>query len=310
MLSGIMELARAPASSGGTTKRRIECEALLQWAYRDELPKRHTSSAEGIWDRLSVFGSLGGIDPGHGSAQRYPHFGLPHPDAEAIERAVSALPDLVIDWPDSTEAILGDLAPLVSINQLQRKQEVPGRLTTSGWTDRKTGKWRVAENRPRDVLLLGKLNTSALVTMHAAKGTRPDWADEHPHPTYIQADRSPTGTPALVGECRGRDLYATGSHCPLRWEPSPVSIAQMRADYWAWFRGMEMLAESLELSAHIVLPPTAPPQPWLDPGGEPGRIFAVGESMGKPLPLKPARKLAGGMKRPRIGGAVRKISTT
>lgn len=309
MLSGTIELARMTTQpSGGTTRRRVEVEKLVQWAYRDELPKRHTSSAEGSWDRLAQFGSLGGMDPGHGAAQRYPHFGLPHPDAEAIEKAVGALPDLVIDWPESTEAILGDLASLVAINQLQRPQGAPGRLTTSGWTDHKTGRWRVAENRPRDVLLLGKLNTAALVTMHAAQGTRPDWADEHPQPTYIQADRSPTGTPALIGECRGRDLYATGSYCPVCWEPSPVSIAQLRADYWCWFRGLEMLAESLELAAHVVLPPSAPPQPWLDSATEPGLIFAVGESTGKPLPLKPQRKLATGAKRPQRGSAVRKIS--
>lgn len=307
MLSGTIELARAKTQpTGGTTKRKVECEALLQWAYRDELPKRHTSSAEGIWDRLSQLGSLGGIDPGHGAAQRYPHFGLPHPDAEAIERAVGALPYLIIDWPESTDAILGDLAPLVSINQLQPPQE--GTVTQSGWTDLRTGKWRTAQNQPRSVLFVGKLNTAALVTMHAAMGTRPDWGDEHPRPMYVQADRSRPGTPALVGECRGRNVYTTGSHCPVRWEPSPISIAQLRADYWCWYRGLEMLAESLDLAAHIVLPPTAPPQPWLDPGAEPGRIFAVGESTGKPLPLKPQRKLASGTKRPRIGSAVRKIS--
>jgi hypothetical protein len=53
-------------------KQAHDIEFLLQWAFLHELPKRKISSAEGIWDRLSQYGSLGGInpDPGHGAAQR------------------------------------------------------------------------------------------------------------------------------------------------------------------------------------------------------------------------------------------------
>ena len=90
-------------------KKPVEIETLLRWAFVDELSKRITSSAEGIWDHIEEIGQRGGIDPGHGAAQRYPHFGLPHPDAEKIELAVSALPNLIIDWKESREALMGDL---------------------------------------------------------------------------------------------------------------------------------------------------------------------------------------------------------
>jgi hypothetical protein len=45
---------------------------LLRWAFQDELSKRKTSSAEGIWDRILEDGQRGGIDVGHSAAQRYP----------------------------------------------------------------------------------------------------------------------------------------------------------------------------------------------------------------------------------------------
>src|ERR1700720_1738855 len=98
-----------------TDKIAIDTEFLIRWAYQDELSKRQTSSAEGIWDRILEDGQRGGIDPGHGAAQRYSHFGLPDPDAELIERAVGALEDAVIDWERSFETIAAELAGLISV---------------------------------------------------------------------------------------------------------------------------------------------------------------------------------------------------
>jgi len=100
-------------------RTEIDIETLLHWAYRDELSKRQTSSAEGIWDRILEDGQRGGIDPGHGAAQRYSHFGLPDPDAELIEKAVSSLEDLVIDWQQSFHAIAAELSGLISINDIE-----------------------------------------------------------------------------------------------------------------------------------------------------------------------------------------------
>lgn len=291
-------------------RRELDVEKLLQWAYREELPKRITSASGSSWDRLSQYGSLGGINPkDHNMPQRYAHVGEPHPDALRIEYEVAQLPELIIDWPDSTEAILGELAPLVAINQLHKPDPVPGPTTRSGWRT-KGGQWRSRENRPRDMILVNRLNTAALITMHAAKGTRPDWADEHPQPMYIQADRRPPGTPAVVGDCRGRNLYATGSYCPLRWEPSPLSIAQLRADYWCWYRGLERLTEQLELEDYIALPPAAPGMPWWGEREPPRRIFAVGEAgRDKPLPLKPQRPRTGSARAAPRAGPVRSIPT-
>jgi hypothetical protein len=225
------------------SKRSVEIEKLLHWAYRDELVKRHISSAEAIWEGIREYGQRGGEDPGHQSAQRYPHFGSPHPDAEVIEGAVSALPNLPIDWQQSGAAIMGDLILLL---------------------------------QSRDTLLLRTLRTAALVTMHSSMGTRPNWREEAPKPHFV-ASMKDASKPALVGECKGRNLYTAGSYCPLKYEPSPISIAESRADYTCWHRGLMQLAETLELEDHIALPPAAPAMPWAGEQEAKGKIFAVGE---------------------------------
>jgi hypothetical protein len=262
-------------------KKQVEIEKLLHWAYGDELIKRVTSSAEGIWDRLSQYGSLGGIDPdpGHGGAQRYPHFGLPHPDAEKIEIAVSTLPKTVIDWDVSFSAIMGDLSALF-----------------------------VNVRKMRDVMMVGSVMTAALVTMHGKMKTRPDWRDDHPQPHWVAAERG-RNRPKIVGECKGRDRYTIGSYSPLQWEPSPISIAQTRAEYWGWHRGLTILAETIELNEHIALPPSAPAQPWNGEREPPRRIFVVGERPLREtrLPLKPDREITQPQLRPKKSSDVRMI---
>lgn len=276
-------------------KVEVEIERLLTWAYRDELSKRQTSAAEGIWDRIEDNGQRGGIDPGHGAAQRYAHFGLPDPDAEAIEKAVGKLVDVTVDWSESLETIACELAGLVSVNDFSRRPAGDqGKITTAGWTDAKTGKWRQAENRPRDVLMLGTLRPKALVTMHAIQGTRPDWRDEPPRPYAIQADRGPNAK--IIGECKGKNLYSSGSYCPLQWDPSPTSIITARAEYAVWWEALQTLSETLELANHVALPPRASPVPWSDPieEGE-GRVIPVmptatnRASLWGTLPLQPLR---------------------
>jgi hypothetical protein len=259
-------------------KKQVEIEKLLRWAYIDELSKRVTSSAEGIWDRIEDFGQRGGIDPGHGAAQRYPHFGLPHPDAEKIELAVSSLQNLIVDWKMSCVAIMGDLAMLF---------------------------------KARDAIMVGTLRTAALVTMHAKMSSRPDWQTEQPIPHWVGAERG-RNRPKLVGECLSKDRYTAGAHHPLTWEPSPISIAQTRADYACWHRGLVILSETLELQEHVALPPVAPSMPWNGEREPERHIFGVGDRLHprqQPLPLKPQRETARAAPRRKTPGDVKSLLT-
>jgi hypothetical protein len=275
-----------------TTK---DIEALLQWTYLDELPKRKTSSAEGIWDRLSQYGSLGGInpDPGHGAAQRYPHFGLPHKDAELIEAAVNVLADTVIDWRQHYELLAADLAPLVSINDARaadtRMAAARSKASFDPAGDGRGTSTRV--DRPRDVILVNTIRTEALVYLHAVKGTRPaGWRVTDMRPVPTVAERG--GQTKIIGICKGKSSYTSGSYCPLRWDPSPLKIVLARARYFAWHQALCRLVAVLNLTEHEAMAPAANSAPWID-GEIAAALFAQPPDRSSPLPLKPRRRAAG-----------------
>src|ERR1043166_1772582 len=208
-------------------RKRVDIEELVCWAFRDELSKKVTSSAEGVWDAIRDYAQRGGIDVGHGAAQRYPHFGLPHPDALALERAIARLPNLSIEHDMDRAALFGDLAPVIEA---------------------------------RDWLQVRTIKTAVLVTANGVLARRPAWGTgETPRPVGIKATRG-TGF-AVVGECKGHNRYSAGSYCPLRYEPAPISIVRERADYAAWHWGLQRLAGTLELSPHVGRAPAAPPPP-------------------------------------------------
>lgn len=281
----------------------MDVEKILQWAYIDELSKRQTSCAEGTWDSIIEIGKRGTeIDHGHGSAQRYCHFGLPEPDALKIEEAVGALEDTVIDWEQSFDAIAAELSALISVNDMAKRDQ-PAKTLKAGWGDRgaKAVKdWfgedpRQSHDKPRDVLMLGGLRTSALVTMHAVRGTRPDWIEDSPEPSMVPALKGPNAM--IVGDCRGRNLYSTGAYCPLKYEPSPMSIVSSRAEYVAWHNGLTKLSQTLVLAKFVPLAPKASQTPWLDDArAEPGHRIKPVMPNGKnnvsrwgTLPLVPYR---------------------
>lgn len=294
-------LATTPKSK---TKISMDIEALLRWAYIDELSKRQSSSAEGIWDHILDYSNHGGIDSGRGAAQRYAHFGLPDADAERIEKAVSALDEIVIDWNVYFEPIAGDMAGLISINDL--KPNLQTTTPKAGWASAGTKALKVffgekgaqpILDRPRDVLMVGGIKTNTLVTMHAIKGTRPDWQSEEPYPSMVPAQRG-TG-PTINGECRGKNLYTAGSHCPLSWSPSPLSIVTGRMEYFAWFHGLLNLSNALCLEKFEALSPKAAQYPWINNDEMESRTIPVmptGRNDVRDwgtLPLKPQRPRAG-----------------
>lgn len=281
------------------TKTEIDIETLLHWAYRDELSKRQTSAAEGIWDRIEENQHHGGVDKGQGgAAQRYSHFGLPDPDAERIEAAVGRLGDMVIDWPTRFDDIAGDIAGLITVNDMPARTAAHRRAPRAGWGpagDKALQAWwggkgaRPIRDRPREVLMVGGLRTSALVTMHAIRGTRPDWREDPPRPIPTPARKGPNAM--VLGECKGRNLYSLGAQCPLIWEPSPMTIVSSRAEYVAWHHGISELAAGLELAKFMTLPPKAPPAPWNDPPAPvPGDPIEIRPEVKlSTLPLAPAR---------------------
>ncbi|MGH6875947.1 MAG: hypothetical protein ACREHV_01075 [Rhizomicrobium sp.] len=282
-------MGESPTLPAHVDKKKVDIEALVQWTYLEELPKRQISSAEGIWDRLAAYGSLGGVNPdvshfAGGGAQRYAQFGLPHPDAEAIEKAVAQLGSVAVDWARDFHIIAAELAELVDISGVGGPH---GRFRAgpadSGYTrgsleqhialdefnyikPHHEGKVRVglraraAFDRPRDVIAVSSINLPALVQTHALKRSRPQWQNDSPVPVPVHSGRGF----AIVGECRGKNLYTEGSHCPLAWSPSPLSIVLERAEYFLWHQALTTLAETLELNEHEATKPAASAAPWIE----------------------------------------------
>lgn len=287
-------------------KISMDVEALLRWAYVDELSKRQTSAAEGIWRHMEDYANHGGIDNGHAAAQRYCHFGLPDADAERVEVAVSALPDTVIDWGRHFEEIAADLAGLISINDLSPQGDMSRLGPKVGWGGAGTKALKAffgdagaqpVRDRRRDVLMVGGFKTGVLVTTHAIKGTRPDWDDEQPRPQMTPMPRGPNAM--IVGECRGKNLYTAGSYCPLVWSPSALTIISGRIEYFSWYQGLVRLSDTLALERFEVLSPKAPRLPWIDNDEWNSRIVPVAHTGRNnvrdwgTLPLTPIRPRAG-----------------
>ena len=271
-----------------SVRRTVEIEALLRWAYQDELPKLRTSSAEGIWERIGGLGA--GMDLNqrtHTSANRYPHFGLPHDDAIAIEKAVDRLGRATIDWDQSGPDLMADMVELFQ-----------------------------AHREPGDYKLLHTYDAAMLVRQHAIMGTRPPWQTERLMPARVLNERGPR-VPKVVGEWSdGR--WKAGAYCPLRWaaasgnpvigDLSPIGIALRRGTYAVWHDGLRRLAEMLSgafaLDDHVPLPPDAPSRPWLVPA-RPRAILSAGAPMLPPMsPLHPRRQTAVTYRKLRLGGAV------
>jgi hypothetical protein len=208
----------------------IDVETLLAWAYRDELCKGGEVTAGVGFFTLAELGTLVDGDQFGSTARLPPIFGEPHPDAIAIDRAVRALPDIEIDWERSGAAFIGE----------------------------------PAKHMP-DPLARYALRPSVLLIMHGKMGSRPQWRTD---PMRVRGIRVQGGGCRIVGTVsggrKGRLWYSDGAHCPLELMPSWAEVAYARAEYWAWWHGLDELVRQLDgaLVEHGAVPAGAPQFPW------------------------------------------------
>lgn len=223
---------RGPSAALGRlmgTKRKLDIEKLLQWTYRDELPKKIAGGRE--W--LGAFGTLGTlIDAGNGEPGFPAALGEPHPDALVLDYKVRSLPDIKIDWRASRKRLMNGLAR---------------------WT---------SDDDP--ILASMSVSARALVECNARMGTRPIWNLGQARVVRVMGKNN---KPIVEGITPGR-RYADGASCPLQLEPPAQEIACARFEYSVWHHALVRLAESCNLSDHVAVPPAAAPEPWLT-GPEP-----------------------------------------
>jgi hypothetical protein len=234
-------------------KTPIDIEKLLQWAIRDELPKGRRVEAN-AWDIVAQYAALGTrVD-----VSRHGGFGLvpgdPDDDALAVAAAIKRL-DRAATIRDADDAMVlfGDIAP-------------------------------IAGDAVR-LVMETTYDLRALVISFAARGVRPDWQFDHPQPFQRFAPSSSGRARALVYgldasgdliEVRrnsGRALKRDGEYppqfsprSPLDWlNPSPIEIAESRAEYFLWHAALVTLADDLvgKLDSYDPRPPSLPVLPWL-----------------------------------------------
>lgn len=243
--------------------RTIDVETLVQWAWRDELPKREGYCEGGTagpgWRMERVDG---GRPAGAGLPAFREWMGAPHADALAIEAAALALEPRRIAWRDVLVALLGAAAPLVPI-----------------------ARGRDGEERPcLPSLVECQRQPAVLIAVHARLRSRPCFGDDqrvepvrhlaNGRPMVIMVDgetgeqlfdldvRSglPVARPAIDKAGRIR----MGAACPVRLTPGLGAIARERLEWALWHDALMRLAAALDgrLSQWRALPPAAPAMPW------------------------------------------------
>ena len=234
-------------------KKRVEIEALLRWAFRDELPKAQAGRGllpgmRGGWDALAKFGTyLTAIDEPTlnrwGVVPALELGGAPHPDAEVVAAAVEALDALELVLPDGWYpfADLGDLGDL-GVGAAAAALE---RLTV----DDADGRWRL------------RSAPSRLVFRQAVLGGCPTWEAETPRVRPLRGVHGQpqwfvrrmivnraSDTPFEV-ELDGFDVRARrplpDAYQKLVLDPSPVDAGVARGEYEIWRFALDVLVDDL-----------------------------------------------------------------
>jgi len=247
-------------------RRMIGIEALLRWAYRDELPKHGApvslAPSRAGWDAVSAFGELM-PETVHDGVNRFGvvpfdiDAGRVHPDAEIVAASVRALDELVV-------ALGEEWAPV---------QDVPWLLEEMPWL-------RPAVSRSL-FLSSGKLRRSVarLVERHAIMGGSPEWAMDEPKRRFVMSGNGrmrwfrrivvegsdgPNEIEVDGYDSRRKVPYAD-AYRKSYLDPDPVPALIGRAEYGFWWQALAFLCGQLNgrLSEHAVEMTALPPQPWV-----------------------------------------------
>lgn len=274
------------AAPGAPCRRAIDIEALLAWAYRDELPKAAASDHCALgpaaprsgWQGVSSYGALlarvacnaYGVIP-------FDQGGEPCADAVRVAAAVASLDACALELPDdwSPLADLGDLGPegaACCVRALDRVSLID-----------------------RDGARRLKASPRRFVEKHAILGGCPDWRAETPalEPVrdidtgralwFVKRRFSSDGAFGEVGEEVEMVVSVNSStsrppadaYRKFRLEPDPTDAAVARAEYEVWRAALDVLVADLDgaLERFDVLPSPRAWRPWEE--GEPalGRVL-------------------------------------
>lgn len=239
-------------------KKSVPVDQLLQWAYRDELPKRVPDPTDGRG--LSIYSYGTAIDCSYEPGFP-PAVGEAHPDAAIIDAAVAGLTartmgqPLTIEWPANRDYLAPDCGGVLNDFEI--------------------------------ALAALDFDLGLELACHAKMGTCPAW--EHEPFRSVRRKSGANGAPMMIGAMlRGR-VYEIGSHCPVDVVPDPREVVADRARYAAWYEGLIMLRSDLtnQLADYVPAPPTAAARPWVTPNA---KITVLADLRIPAIPIRRARR--------------------
>lgn len=245
-----------------SARQKIDIEALLVWAYRDQCVDRMSAgfSPRGPGGSLSggiaEYLTLGTRVDTSGFAAKVLGSGNVADDALGVHDAVLRLDDIFVEWLTDTRLKLWT-------------REV---ATAEGWAvceqGKGVGRQYLLTHPHRAPRHLGFIGLSALVIINARDGIRPDWHEGWKPPAHRPAN----GRGAK--DKRGRLRKSAGG-------VAAEVVVYDRAVYRAWWWALEMLAAQLDgaLDGFDVTGPTADSEPWefgapSNPGSKCQKYFA------------------------------------
>lgn len=252
--------------------KRIGIEALLAWAYRQELPKAgsgtlrgHAGPGAGIggWDMVAEYGELHALIDTSNHWGCVPDFSAeaePHPDAVLVGQAVARLADASFEACPGYD-VLADL-----------RLEDGSALMDEERDD--------CHRRGMAIARINGARMPATIARLAILGTVPAWtgwlvarkpvAGPNGRDVWVRRVARPAveGAPAVILELDGYDRRRQrplpGAVRKSRLTPDPVQIVVDRVEYQAWVLALASLAADLEgaLADHAVDGPDRGLWPW------------------------------------------------
>ncbi|NDV87987.1 hypothetical protein GTW51_14880 [Aurantimonas aggregata] len=241
--------------------KRIGIEALLAWAYRQELPKAgsgtvrgHAGPGAGIggWDMVADYGELLALIDTSNAWGCVPDFGIedyPHEDAVTVGQAVAALADASFE-PAPDYDVLADLV-----------LEDGSLLTVEERDDchvRGLAIARINEGRmPATVVRMAMLGAAPGWTNWPVARKRVSGANGRDVWVRLVTRAGPDGEAVTVemdGYDRQRQRPYPGAVLKTRLTPDPVQLVVDRVEYQAWVLALGALVADLDgkLTAHAL----------------------------------------------------------
>lgn len=250
--------------------RAMDIEALLWWAYREELPKkaclpRTVGLVRSGWSRTEQAARLGAIVDEPNVYGCIPAGLLieeePHPDAILVHEAVMGLDAIELVMPEAWSPAddLADLGLLVQAAVIKAL----GRLTTID---------RAGRRVLREPL-------SVLMRRHAILGDAPDWrvdeteerlVTEYGKPKWFVRETLVVDGQTIEVERDGYDQRRqrprVGAYRKYFLDPDPTAALASRGEYEVWRAALDVLAEDLagRLTTIEVRPSGRTWRPWVE----------------------------------------------